>query len=396
MTWIDLGVGLCGLPPLGASMYLAALAILSRRPSIPPATAPHLKFVIVVPAHDEEGGIARTVESLKAIDYPPEFFHVLVVADNCHDRTAERAAAAGADVLVRCEPRQRGKGYALARAFDDILAEDFADAIVVVDADTLVSRNLLKAFASRFETGAVAVQAEYGVQNALSSWRTRLMTIALAAFHDVRSLGRERLGLSCGLRGNGMGFSREVLRAKPYGAFSIVEDLEYGLELGFAGFRVTYIGEARVLGEMVTTERASRSQRRRWEHGRTVLTRQYLPRLLKEAWRRRDGCLLDLALDLLVPPLAQLAAVTAVGSALALATLWTLGRADVALSIWGATSLGLCAYVVRGWFLSGVGARGLLDLLRAPGYVLWKLALLFARKDAKPDEWIRTGREVKM
>ena len=78
-----------------------------------------------------------------------------------------------------------------------------------------------------------------------------MMTIALATFHGVRSLARERLGLSCGLRGNGMGFSKAVLRANPYSAFSIVEDLEYGLQLGYAGFRVQYVHEASVLGQMV-------------------------------------------------------------------------------------------------------------------------------------------------
>src|SRR4029078_53726 len=97
--------------------------------------------------------------------------------------------------------------------------------------------NLLSAFAARFEAGAAAVQAEYGVRNALLSWRTRLMTIALAPFHGARSLARERLGLSCGLRGNGMGFSRAILRAHPYNAFSIVEELEDCLALGFGRAR---------------------------------------------------------------------------------------------------------------------------------------------------------------
>jgi len=37
----------------------------------------------------------------------------------------------------------------------------------------------------------------------MASWRTRLITIAKAAFHIVRSRARERLKLSCGIRGNG-------------------------------------------------------------------------------------------------------------------------------------------------------------------------------------------------
>jgi len=53
---------------------------------------------------------------------------------------------------------------------------------------------------------------------------------------------------------------------------------------------------------------------------------------------------------------------------------------------------GLVAYVLRGWQLSGVGARGLLDLLRAPSFVLWKLLLVLRARDSA--EWVRTKREL--
>jgi hypothetical protein len=151
-----------------------------------------------------------------------------------------------------------------------------------------VSPNLLRAFARRFEAGAHAVQASYGVRNARASWRTRLLVIALALFHVLRSLGRERLGLSVGLRGNGMGLSREVLRRVPHDAFSIVEDVEYGLQIGEAGYRVHHVAEAEVRGDMAEREGASRAQRRRWERGRRALARAYGPRLFREALARRD------------------------------------------------------------------------------------------------------------
>src|SRR5260370_3343893 len=80
-------------------LYLAVLALAARR-GIPMQPSRSTIFQIVVPAHDEEAGIEKTVASLFASDYPRERFSVLVVADNCSDRTAERARRAGADVLV--------------------------------------------------------------------------------------------------------------------------------------------------------------------------------------------------------------------------------------------------------------------------------------------------------
>jgi 1,2-diacylglycerol 3-beta-glucosyltransferase len=395
VNWADVLLFVLGLPVVAACGYLLLLTLLSADKAAPPRVAPRLKFDVIVPAHNEEAGIARTVTNLSALDYPAALRRILVVADNCSDATADRAREAGATVLVRHDTEKRGKGFALAHAFERSLSDGFADAVVVVDADTEVSPHLLHSFGLRLEAGAHAVQAHYGVMNPNASWRTRLMTIALALFHKVRSLGRERLGVSCGLRGNGMCFTHAVIRQVPHDAFSIVEDLEYGIRLGRAGHRVHYAWEAEVLGEMVSSEKAARSQRRRWEGGRWAMTKQFGVPLLGEALRKRDGVLLDLAMDLLVPPLSYVV-LGAVGLSVAAGVLSVLGGwapLSAAAGAFCVASLGL--YVLRGWWVSGMGARGLLDLMAAPFYVVWKVWLMVAGPRDKKGEWVRTTREVR-
>jgi GT2 family glycosyltransferase len=389
---IDALCAAAALPVLVVSGYLGFLALLSWRARAPRPAAPHLRFDIVVPAHDEERGISRTVRSLLSVDYPAELRRVVVVADNCSDATAERAAAAGARVLVRNDPGRTGKGYALDAAFSWSLADGFADAAVVVDADTVASPGLLHAFAARLERGAGAVQARNGVQNPEAGWRTRLMAIAFALFNEVRSISRERLRLSCGLRGNGMCISTALLREVPYGAFSVVEDLEYGIQLGLAGHRVWYAGEAGVASEMVASEAASRSQRRRWEGGRRRLRRDHGAGLLSTALRRHDPVLLDLAADVLVPPLSLVAIAAGTGLALTGASSVAAGRPLVALYAWGASCALVAGYVVRGWAVSGTGLQGLADLLYAPVFVAWKVALALHDR-LSPHAWVRTARE---
>jgi cellulose synthase/poly-beta-1,6-N-acetylglucosamine synthase-like glycosyltransferase len=393
-------LGVLGIPVLAFAGYLFVLAILAAAPDEDPALEldpgpPRLRFDIVVPAHDEEAGIAATIASLRELDYPAPLFRVLVVADNCGDATAERAAAAGAEVLVRNDPAHRGKGHALAHAFAWIEQSSASDAVVVVDADSSVSPGFLRAFARRFEAGAPAVQAAYGVRNPEASWRTRLMVIALALFHVLRSLGRERLGLSTGLRGNGMALTRAVLRNVPYDAFSIVEDVEYSLALGEAGYRVHYAAEAQVLGEMTARATSSRSQRRRWEQGRWALARTRGPRLVLAGIRRRSPLLIDLAVDLLLPPLTSLTLLVLAGLAAALA-LHARGGSLAPAVPWILAAGCLAVYVLRGWALSGAGLRGLVDLLvGAPAYVIWKIGLGLARRERRGDEWVRTEREVR-
>jgi len=391
-TLVHLVLLVLALPAATISAYLLLMTLLSSAPVAPGRSSRRLRFDVIVPAHNEAAVIESAVASLRKLDWPADCFRVLVVADNCTDATAELAHAAGAEVLERNDTTHRGKGYALEFAFQLSQRHDWAYAVVVVDADTEVSSNLLEAFAARIEAGAKVVQAHYGVRNAQASWRTRLMAIAMASFHRVRSRARQRLRLSCGLRGNGWCITRRLLRQVPYRAFSLAEDIEYGIELGLAGHRVHYADEASVAATMVTGEAAARTQRQRWEGGRMSLLRSKTWPLLKAAMRWDDGDVcLDLLIDLWVWPLSYVVANVVVLSTLgALAVLW---QPD--MQIWWRLGLGcgLCIglYVLRGWQLSGVGLRGLLDLSRAPFFVLWKLLLMRRGRDAS--EWVRTQRE---
>jgi 1,2-diacylglycerol 3-beta-glucosyltransferase len=394
--FVNVTLATLSLPVLAWTAYLAVLALLSRVNAVPAyAAPPQTRFDIVVPAHDEEAGIATTVKSLFAVDYPRELYRVIVVADNCRDLTAKRAAEAGALVIERQDSARRGKGYALGHAFDRALTDGLCDGVVIIDADTRVTPNLLQAFAARLRIGACAAQAEYGVANSAASWRTRLMHIAFTLFHDLRSRARERLGVSAGLRGNGMLFAASLLRDVPHDAFSIVEDVEYGIRLGLAGHRVHYVGEAKVFGDMVASGSASRSQRRRWEGGRWLLARRHVAQLLDAGVRRRSLVILDLAADLLVPPLTYVALALLIGFAVSAA--WVaLGHGALwAFAPWCASFVCLAAYVVRGAWLARVGPRVALDLLWAPVYMVWKLALALRASPAGEQEWVRTTREAK-
>ena len=379
-----------------AALYLTLLTLLSGRLPEMLAAEPTCRFAVVVPAHNEEAQIADTVASLLAVDYPKHLMTVVVVADNCTDNTAEVARTAQAEVLVRNHATDRGKGFALNYAFAHLLdrvGPRAIDAVVVVDADSVVSANLLRAFAARLALGELAVQADYGVRNPLASWRTRLMTVALTTFHRVRGLGRERLKLSSGLRGNGMCFSRACLTRFPHDAHGLVEDVEYGITLGLGGIRIAYADEAHVLGEMVSGAQASESQRARWESGRALLKRQQLPVLFRAAVGRRSLMVLDLALDLAVPPLAKIGALLAVGGfveMLRLALGGGIGVSSYALLI---STLGLVAYVGRGTVLSGLGFSAVTALLWAPVYVAWKILLKVMPGKKGADGWVRTQRE---
>lgn len=98
---------------------------------MPPAGDPPSGAVTaVVPAKDEEQRIAATLAALSGLT---EVGRVVVVDDGSRDRTAEVAAAAGADVVRH--PRNRGKAAALTTGAARAAGLDPDGALLLVDAD---------------------------------------------------------------------------------------------------------------------------------------------------------------------------------------------------------------------------------------------------------------------
>lgn len=382
---------LTALPAILASLYLLILTLLSWRSKPPASSGSGIRFDVIVPAHDEAAGIGRTIASLKKLAWPTDDYRIVVVADNCTDDTAAIAAASGANVIERHDLQQRGKGYALNYAFAQSARDRWARAVVVVDADSEASSNLLSTIATRVASGAHAVQVHYDVLNPQASWRTRLMTIAMGAFHTVRSRAREHLGLSCGIRGNGWCVTHELLEKIPYRAFSLTEDIEYGIDIGIQGYRVFYCDEAQVYGEMVSTAKSAGSQRQRWEQGRFQLIRERTWPLLRLGLATPSLVCLDLAADLLVLPLSYLG-LNIVALAI-VAGLGGIAAPGLSVGLWIAAGClaCLCAYFLRGWMLSGTGWRGLTTLLWVPAFIVWKVIVMLT--GGRAGEWMRTQRE---
>ncbi len=281
---IVVGINLLLLPYLGLILLTALAALYSRRVSRKP-DVPRTRFLVVIPAHDEESGIAATARSCLSLEYPEGLFEVLVIADNCSDDTASIARQQRATVVERQDPDKKSKGHAIKFLIDRLQESgQFADldALVVIDADTTVSTDLLLAFAGSIEAGQDWIQCFYSVANPDTSWRTRLMAYAFTLFNGVTPLGQSVLGLSAGFRGNGMCFSTRGLQRVPWRCFGLVEDMEYSWNVRIAGGKIAYLPDVRVLGVMLGQGgKAAISQRRRWEFGRRELSRRVLVPLLR-------------------------------------------------------------------------------------------------------------------
>lgn len=373
---------------LPGSVYLALLTFAGSLPARRPAPGQLSgRLAIVVPAHDEALGIRRTLDNLLALAAVDGNTEVVVVADNCTDDTAAIAAGMGARVLQRDDPARRGKGYALDHAFTCLQPERHA-AYLVIDADSTASANLLACVRQHFGSGAMALQTRYGVRNGDATARTRLAEIALAGFNVLRPRGRARLNWSAGLLGNGFALRREALERLPYGATSVVEDLEYHHTLVAAGMSVAFVDAAEVRGDMPTTARGGDTQRTRWEGGRLRMLREQGPALARAVLAGNGRCAEPLA-ELLLMPLAQ--HLMCLLAALVLATLG--GSPPLQLAAGGGIAI-LVWHVVAALRVAGLPWRRLTALASLPGYLGWKLRLITRTLAAAAGNsaWTRTER----
>jgi cellulose synthase/poly-beta-1,6-N-acetylglucosamine synthase-like glycosyltransferase len=325
----------------------------------------------------------------------------MVIADNCEDQTATLARQEGATVLERSHLSNRSKGHALKFAFDRLFETgqiNQIDALVVIDADTVVDPQLLSAFARHLEDGQDWIQAFDTVSNAGETWRTRLMTYSFGLINGVLLLGQTALGLSGGFRGNGMCFSARGLRRFPWNSFGLVEDLEYSWSLRIEGERIAFAPEVAVHATMLARGgTAAIDQRLRWEFGRSELKRHMLGPLLRSTQLgliEKVAGAVELCMPTLIGlgTLLLLSLVCNVYLFLNLPTSfpeplkWTL----LSFNILAAGSLVL--YGIAPFVLFPLRWNLLISLINLPFYAVWKFLTIFHRA---PSRWIRTPRESK-
>lgn len=355
-------------------------------------TAPPRSMGVIVPAHNEELQIRKTIEAIRRADYPAELLEVIVIADNCSDRTAVEAAAAGATVIQRDVPGKRGKGQALDWFFRTCHSSyAHLDCVAFVDADAIPDHRMFHELSQSLAIpGVRVVQGFNGVANPHQNWRTVLNTAAFNVFNHLRMAGNDRLFGTSTLKGLGMAFETSVLLRFGWPAHSVVEDLEFTLRLLEENIRVRYNPDAVITSEMAESRQQADSQRRRWEQGRFLLIFRALPGLVKNILKGKVR-FFPVLMDLIIPPLALLVVLS--GAGLMVAAVFVpeyLVMQLVFLAI-------LVLYVCSGQLQRRADLKLWGYLAVAPIFILWKLSIYLKMiTRGKKLGWDRTVRKAEM
>lgn len=241
---------------------------------------PKNTFAVVICAHNEEAVVGQLVTNIRELDYPDELYDIFVVADNCTDKTAEVAKRAGAQVHVRFNEQEVGKGYAMGWMFDRIeQMERKYDAYLIFDADNLVHPQFMREMNHHLEKGESVIQGYLNAKNPTDTWVAGTFAIMFWTVNHMWHLAKYNVGLSTALGGTGMCIRTSIIRDYGWDCNSLTEDMEFSMKLLLHNIRTCWAHDAIVYDEKVLTFMASCRQRLRWAQGQFDVAGRYIPKL---------------------------------------------------------------------------------------------------------------------
>jgi len=326
-----------------------------------------LRFAVLIPAHNEQAILGRTLKALIPTLGPND--RVLVVAENCTDSTATVARQAHAEVIELHDPSRRGKGYAIDFGLEHLQADSpdgvvFLDADCQVDSDTVLTLGTSAVTMRRPAQGMTFTDADPDATPAQTTSH-----LAMRFKYLVRALGLSRLTGLCYLTDTTVALPWSLTYNFRLADDQAVDEAQLGLDLTVAGTPPLLVPHAWVTRPWrQRSDQAGMSQSSlESNYFRTLLTQ--VPRLFCQGLTRGRPDVVGLSVDLAIPPLPLLAAVWLLTLTAALACV------PMGATAWPALLLmlgggGLILSVTAGWFFHCRKQISLRDLCGALFHVL--------------------------
>lgn len=254
---------------------------------------------VQLPIYNELHVVERLIGSVAALDYPRELLQVQVLDDSTDETTTAaqcavaRHARQGLNIQhVRRSDRSGFKGGALAHG----LRWATGELIAIFDADFLPPRDFLRRVIPTFGASEVGcVQARWDHLNRTYSALTRAQALGVDAHFVIEQQARSQAGLFLNFNGSAGVWRRSCIEdAGGWQADTLTEDLDLSYRAQLAGWRIAYLPDVRVPGELPPQFDALRRQQSRWAQGSIQVARKVLPLLVRSNqpwWVKLQGAL---------------------------------------------------------------------------------------------------------
>ena len=219
------------------------------------------KFVVLIPAYQEDDVIMEVVTEALKQQYPSEKFDVVVIADKFQPETIRLLKMTNAIVLAK-DFEISTKSRALKYAFEQLTGD--YDVACILDADNLMAPDFLQQLNAAFSNGFIAVQGHRVAKNTNTNFAI-LDAISEEINNHIFRYGQRVLGFSSTLIGSAMAFDfsffkEMIAEVEVVGGF----DKEIEMRIFSKKLTIEYLPDALVYDEKVQNAQVFGKQRRRW------------------------------------------------------------------------------------------------------------------------------------
>jgi cellulose synthase/poly-beta-1,6-N-acetylglucosamine synthase-like glycosyltransferase len=232
---------------------------------------------IIVPVKEEEKVVARLLEALLRVNYPPEKREIVIVEDGSEDKTVEICRAYVRkypdQIKLVHQPTSSGKPSALNYGLKHVKGE----IVAVFDADSVPEPDTLLKAVEHFEDPSVtAIQGRACSINSDVNMLTKFISYEEAVRYETYIRGKDALNLFVPLTGSCYFIRRSaLLDVNGWDNASLSEDVEIALKLTKEGYRIKYAPEIRYWQENPVNLAQLIKQRIRWFRGEMEIAIKY-------------------------------------------------------------------------------------------------------------------------
>lgn len=251
------------------------------------------KVTIMIPAHNEEKVIGKTVLSMLALNYPPEKLQIIVINDNSSDKSSQILSEIQEKyssrnlIVINTDKTTGGKGKS--NALNIGFEQSTGDVIAVYDADNTPEKNalihLVTALMGDDKLGAVI--GKFRTRNKNVNLLTRFINIETLSFQWMSQGGRWKLFKLSMIPGTNFVVRRSIIeKIGGWDAKALAEDTEISFRIYMMGYVIKFLPQAVTWEQEPQTLTVWFKQRSRWVKGNLYVMTKFTKLLFDPKARR--------------------------------------------------------------------------------------------------------------
>ncbi len=264
--------------------YKNFLKSLREEKEIDELTFDYPSCAILIPAHNEEKVIGKTIEAMLALEYPADRLKVIVINDGSTDGTREiiqKYAALDARVELFDVPKGQG-GKGKSRALNLGIQRVQSDVVAIYDADNTPDKDALRYLVAQLlmhkELGAVL--GKFRTVNKNVNLLTKFINIETLSFQSMLQAGRWQMHNIATLPGTNFAmWTKLINELGGWDEEALTEDSELSIRIYQHGYKIKFIPYSITSEQEPQEWKVFIKQRMRWVRGNNYVLGKFFRQL---------------------------------------------------------------------------------------------------------------------